>query len=539
MALVQQMLLLVGNNDAKIFTFAENYDTHVWGGQIDVDDDENIYSANYGSDTAFVSKLDKYGNLLWSREISDIRDSNAWHGVAVNNSNGDVYCVGSTYGDIPSGWSLQWQCLLAKYNSSGVRQWAKIIGDTHTYVGNWNHYYSEQENLVGRIASCDNDGIHFAMFKEHACGAGFIDIYQGAFVNIDADGDKQLETQISHYTSVPDGGVPTHCSYTQRTDRATDWGDCVKSRVDNNYYMCGRDVLPSYNFEADDYTDRRCIIAKCNSSGSLTWLKRFRFATGNPASGSGSRGRFQSLALDSSDNIYMVGGHIQQGHSPQTRNSCIFKVDSDGDLQWIRRYNSTTTGLSEADWIQDVAVDPDDDNAIFVVGNIKQYGTYDWGTDQTVCHITKLDSSGNKQWDRLISGFNFTSSQLLIKKGVIYMGGYTKYYGSDQLGGSDHGNGLRSDAMIIKMPVSGSCTGSFSVRNGLDNGNYTIHILDLGDSLNMALSTPTYAYYDSSISLNTHAGNTAYDDATSYDGTDFGDDNANIDTSTTTMGYYS
>jgi hypothetical protein len=157
---------------------------------------------------------------------------------------------------------------------------------------------------------------------------------------------------------------------------------------------------------------------------------------------------------------------------------------------------------------------------------------------QTVCHITKLDSSGNKQWDRLISGFNFTSNQLTIKKGAIYMGGYSKTWGSNQLGGSTHNTNLRSDGILIKIPVSGSCTGSFSVRNGLNNGNYDIHILDLGNSLNMSWSTPSYAYYDSSISLNTHAGNTAYGNATNYDGGTFGDDNANINTSTTTMGHY-
>ena len=262
MAIIQQMLL-TGNVEAKILTWAENYDIALYGGRVDVDDDENIYFASNSADNAFVSKLDKAGNLLWSRGINDIRDSNQWTGVAVNNSNGDVYCCGITYGDIPQYWSLQYQFLLAKYNSSGVRQWAKIIGDVATYVGNWNSNYSEQENLTGRIASCDNNGIYFSMFKEHACGAGFIDIYQGALVRIDANGNKQLETQISHYTSVPDGGVPTHCSYTQRTDRTTTWNDSVKSRTGNNYYLCGVDILPSRHFESTDYTDRRCIIAKC------------------------------------------------------------------------------------------------------------------------------------------------------------------------------------------------------------------------------------------------------------------------------------
>ena len=537
MAIVQQMLL-VGGNEAKIFTFAENYDTNIWQGHVDVDDDENIYFAANGTNDAWIAKLDKTGNLLWSRGIDDIRDSNAWHGVAVNNSNGDVYCVGVTYGNIPAvGWGIQWQCLLAKYNSAGVRQWAKILGDVGTYVANWSANYSEQESLEGRIASCDNDGIHFAMFKEHACGAGFIDIYQGAFVNIDADGDKQLETQISHYTSVPDGGVPTHCSYTQRTDRATYWDDCVKSRVDNNYYMCGLDVLPSYHFEADDYTDRRCIIAKCNSSGSLTWLKRFRFATGNPASGSGSRGRFHMMALDSQDNIYVVGNHIQQGSG--IRNTCIFKIDSDGDLQWIRKYNSTEDTWNDQDYASTITIDPDDDDAIFLVGNIKVHGTYAWGTDEEATHITRIDSSGNKQWDKLISSeFIMGHQEAMVKKGSLYLAGRTSTWGTNQAG-SNHGSGLVSDGMLIKMPVSGSgCNGSYSVRDGLDNANYTIHILDIGDDLHMAWSTPSYAYYDDTISLNTHAGNTAYGDATSYDGTDFGDDDADLNTQHTIMGYY-
>ena len=173
MAIIQQMLL-TGNVEAKIFTWAENYDIALWGGRVDVDDDENIYFASNSADNAFVSKLDKAGNLLWSRGINDIRDSNQWTGVAVNNSNGDVYCVGITYGDFPQYSSLSYQVLLAKYNSSGVRQWAKILGDQFTYVSNWNHNYGEQESLNGRIASCDNNGIHFAMYKNHACCAGIL-----------------------------------------------------------------------------------------------------------------------------------------------------------------------------------------------------------------------------------------------------------------------------------------------------------------------------------------------------------------------------
>ena len=42
------------------------------------------------------------------------------------------------------------------------------------------------------------------MFKEHACGAGFIDIMQGALVRIDANGNKQLETQVDEFNAQVD-----------------------------------------------------------------------------------------------------------------------------------------------------------------------------------------------------------------------------------------------------------------------------------------------------------------------------------------------
>ena len=77
-------------------------------------------------------------------------------------------------------------------------------------------------------------------------------------------------------------------------------------RTGNNYYLCGVDILPSRHFESTDYTDRRCIIAKCNSSGSLSWLRKFRYRTGNPATGSGSRGSYSQMAIDSNDNLKMV-----------------------------------------------------------------------------------------------------------------------------------------------------------------------------------------------------------------------------------------
>lgn len=110
------------------------------GTDITVDDQGNIYVSGITNATlttdvanpltngdAFVAKLDSTGGRFWTQTI-DAPGSNLAAGVAVDRS-GNVYITGDTIGDLPGQTSIGGSdAFLAKYSSTGVRQWLRQFG---------------------------------------------------------------------------------------------------------------------------------------------------------------------------------------------------------------------------------------------------------------------------------------------------------------------------------------------------------------------------------------------------------------------------
>ena len=529
MAIVQQHILSP-TAESFVLTFDNPNSNNLYITNVDVDSSGNIYAVMWDFDEANVIKLSQDGTIAWKKRITDVRDSNKWDSVRVDESSGDVYCVGSTYGNITSNQHLQLQLLVAKYNSSGVRQWAKIFGDmgrNSSCSGFTNYFYSEQENILGDIMSCDSNGITFRAFKEHACGPGFMDIMVSSFVEINSSGSLIRQRETSDFSTV---SAPANCACTNYSDRLITYGVGVKSRTGSGHYAGGRYRGVSYHQESGDQWS---CIAKFDSSGDLVWNKKFRYNnSGSAANTDGSRDAFQSISLDSNDNLYTISAAVQQGASPQNRNPLVMKINSSGTLQWIRRLASTTTGLSES-YVNNIQVDPDNDDNIFVGSYIKVYGTHNWGTDTNLFALTKYNSSGTLQWQRLIGGFFISSGNMRVIDGFIYL-----------CGGSTSTSG---NTVILKIPKSGNLAGmithdsnTFSVRNGNNTGNFNIYI-DAGTSTGMSSTVnPSYAYYNNFTNRYTYNGNTAYANATNHnDGSAFGDSNSNIVSQKTSLGFYS
>ena len=102
MAIVQQHILSP-TSESFVLTFANTVNNKNLFGSADVDNDGNIYAVMWDFDEANVLKIRPDGTTVWKKRITDNRKSNVWNAVKVDESSGDVYCVGRTYGNIPSG----------------------------------------------------------------------------------------------------------------------------------------------------------------------------------------------------------------------------------------------------------------------------------------------------------------------------------------------------------------------------------------------------------------------------------------------------
>ena len=508
MAIVQQHILSP-TSESFVLTFANTVNNKNLFGSADVDNDGNIYAVMWDFDEANVLKIRPDGTTVWKKRITDNRKSNVWNAVKVDESSGDVYCVGRTYGNIPSGapyyTTLAYQCLIAKYNSSGVRQWAKILGDIASQASN-NVWYSEQDNIQGDIMSADSNGVKFRLFKENACGPGFTDIFESAYIHINSSGTLVTQKMTSDFSS--ETTPSNNCSTSAYSDRLMFYGDGCMSTGGGHFAGGIYRGVSYYQGTGNKYG----VLAKFNSSGNLVWNKKFNADSADDGT------RFRGMDNDSNDNLYAITDEF------------IMKFNSSGSLQWRRKLSSSNTAA-----LQTIKVDPDDDEGIFLTGTIQISGTHPWGTNQLVRHITKYNSSGSLQWQRVLANFYLNYHGFKIKDRFLYL------YGA---GSTTNGN---SDFMVLKIPTSGNLAGlithdddTFTVRNGGDNADYDFYISG-GTSTGMSSTVnPSYHNLSNFTGRQNHNGNIDYVNATNHDdGSAFGDSNSNVTCVKTSLGYYS
>ena len=151
-------------------------------------------------------------------------------------------------------------------------------------------------------------------------------------------------------------------------------------------YINGLAMDSSGNIYAASYMESKPAVIKLNSSGNTIWQRKYD-KNGQPA----------GVAIDSSDNVYLVGNTSQAGQGGD--DILLIKYNSSGTSQWER-----TLGSSISQRGYDLAVDSSDN--IFVVGRTHS-GTIYSGDEDVV--LAKYDSSGNLLWQRQLGGSGMDS----------------------------------------------------------------------------------------------------------------------------------
>jgi len=150
------------------------------------------------------------------------------------------------------------------------------------------------------------------------------------------------------------------------------YGVAVDS-LDNVYF-----VGTTYSFGAGGGD---MVLVKYDGNGVQQWNRTWGGANWDHGNG---------VAVDSSDNVYLVGGTRSFGAGYD--DMVLVKYDGDGEQQWNR-----TWGGGDDDYGNGVAVDSFDN--VFVAGTTYSFGA---GYDDMV--LVKYDSNGTQQWYRTWGG---------------------------------------------------------------------------------------------------------------------------------------
>jgi len=382
-----------------------------------------------GADSAWIAELN---NTYNGGTYIELRDA------AVDDS-GNVFVGGYT----PSTGSYSNNWIMAKFDIDGNHAWTKVQGNSSfvdcrgvAVLSNGNPVFAG--NTYG--SSSRDDGLLFLNSSNGAVTAqrawdrsggvsgidrvfvpsGTSDIYTTGYFE---PADYFTGSSLKKFNS--DGSSIT---YDKSLDASVDdGGKDVTVDSSGNVIVCG------YSNNFGSYGGL-CLVTKVNSSFTQQWTRSYETTGSN---------RFNGVATDSSDNIYLAGETQSPGNY-----AILFKFNSSGTLQWQKYLTSSQKWL-------DVTVDADD--YIYAVGHL---------SEQSI-RVAKYNPSGNVEWQQSITystrgigySINATSKSIII----------TAEIGPSARRGT-----------TFKLPQDGSITGTY--------GNYTIANVS-GTNANSSLSS--------------------------------------------------
>jgi hypothetical protein len=242
------------------------------------------------------------------------------------------------------------------------------------------------------------------------------------------------------------GGMSNDCARTAVADRG---GNCYVagySAASWGFIAKASNTLESLAPPSSGNTNG-AFIAKLDSSGKLSWSAFLGSANGGD--------QINGIALDSSNNVYVIGQSSEKWGSPVRAYSngidvFVAKVSSSGTLIW-----NTFLGGSGDDCGYGIALDSD--NTVLVTGN----SSASWGaspvrdyTDDTDCFAAKLSNSGSLIWNSFLGdkGPDGGSGIAVDPKGNAYVSGCS----STAWGSPIRAYSNKVDAFVVKLDHTGS-----------------------------------------------------------------------------------
>ena len=245
----------------------------------------------------------------------------------------------------------------------------------------WEKKIGESENEQAHSIVQTTDGGYAVAGYTNSKGAGSYDAY---VIKLNSAGDKAWENTFgqNHY----------------------DMAYSIIQTKDGGYAVAG-------------YTDSKgsydAYVIKLNSNGDKAWEKTF----------GGGRWEIAYSIVQTTDGGYVMAGYTES-NTMGKQDILVIKLDSNGNEDWNKKM-----GGSDTDITRSIIQTTDGGYAIAGYTNSKGAGSYD-------AHVIKLNSTGNKTWEKTFGGSDDDKAYSIVQTtdGAYAVAGHTKSKGA---GGHD------------------------------------------------------------------------------------------------------
>lgn len=333
-------------------------------------------NTNAGGYDAFLTKYDSSGVWQWTKLLGQQGGGanaagNDWAtGVAVDGS-GNIYVTGYTLGNLDGNINAGgYDAFLTMYNSSGILQWTKLLGTTGD---DWASSVAVDGSGI-YVTGGTTGGLH----GEPNAGG-----YDSFLAKYDSTGGRQWTKLL--------GSAEDESAYGVAADGS------------GYIYVTGYTLGDLYGTNAGLHD---AFLAQYDSTGDRKWTRQLGTAGDDWANG---------VAVDGSGYIYVTGptiGNLEGNINAGSGDAFLAQYDSTGALKWTK-----LLGTAAPDDARAVAMDGS--------GNIYITGGTDGNLDgnnnagSTDVFLTQYDSSGTRNWTKLLGTAGGESAY-----GVAAGGGY-------------------------------------------------------------------------------------------------------------------
>ena len=331
-----------------------------------------------GSNDIFIAKYTADGNFIWAIKAGGTQLD--WAKAICTDKNDNILITGmfsgtATFGTSTTLTANSTDIFVAKYNSSGVLQWAKKEGGSSVDRG-----LAIAADTSGNVIVTGDFSGSVSFGATNLTSAGAADIF---LVKYNAAGAMQWAKKAGNVVN----------------DRAT----AVTTDVAGNIYITGS-FGGTVSFGATQLTatggsnDTDIFTAKYDASGNVVWAKK-------GGSNSGIVEEARGIALDNAQNIYITGlfggtAAFDTQNITSNGSSDIFlvKYNNSGTVQWAR-----AGGGANED--EGAAVSTMPDGRICITGFYKGTATFGnitlnafGGASDFDAFVVNYDNNGNQKW---------------------------------------------------------------------------------------------------------------------------------------------